>query len=46
MGTGGVLDVCVRLGCGGVSDVGEEWVGDWTRVSRVGWCYVCVSCES
>ena len=29
--TGGVLDVCLCLGCGGVSD---EWVGDWTRVCR------------
>ena len=27
VGTGGVLDVCLCLGCGGVSGVGGEWVG-------------------
>ena len=32
--TGGVLDVCLCLGCGGV---GGEWVGvAWTRVWRSG----------
>ena len=31
--TGGVLDVCLCFGCGGV---GGEWVGAWTRVWRVG----------
>ena len=30
----------------GVGSVGGEWVGGLTRVWRVGWCYVCVSCES
>ena len=32
MGTGGVLDVCLCLGCSGVGGVGGEWVGAWTRV--------------
>ena len=41
--TGGVFDVYLRLGCG---SVGGEWVGAWTRVWRVGWCYVCVRCKS
>ena len=27
--TGGVLDVCLCLGCGGVDG---EWAGAWTRV--------------
>ena len=26
--------------------MGGKWVGAWTRVLRVGWCYVCVSCKS
>ena len=26
VGTGGVLDVCLCLGCGDVGGVGEEWV--------------------
>ena len=34
VGTGGVLDVCLYFGCGGVGGVGGEWVGAWTRV---GW---------
>ena len=29
VGTGGVLDMCLCFGCGGV---GGEWVGAWTRV--------------
>ena len=29
VGTGGVLDVCLCFGSGGV---GGEWVGAWTRV--------------
>ena len=29
LGTGGVLDMCLCFGCGGV---GGEWVGAWTRV--------------
>ena len=28
LGTGGVLDVCLSLDCGGVGGVGGEWVGD------------------
>ena len=27
VGTGGVLDVCLCFGCGGVGGVGREWVG-------------------
>ena len=27
VGVGGVLDVCLCFGCGGVGGVGEEWVG-------------------
>ena len=41
MGTGGVLDVCLCFGCG----VGGESVGGLDQ-GAVGWCYVCVSCES
>ena len=38
--TGGLLDVCLCLGCGGVGgEVIQGSVG-------MGWCYVCVSCES
>ena len=33
---GGVLDLCLCLGCGGVSGVGGERVGAWTRVWRGG----------
>ena len=38
--TGGVLDVCLCLGCGSVGAVGGVcwWFG--TRSGRVGWCYV------
>ena len=32
MGTGGVLDVSLCFGCGGVCGVGWEWVGAFTRV--------------
>ena len=44
VGTGGVLDVCLCFGCGGVG-------GEWGRglepgLGAVGWCYVCVRCES
>ena len=49
VGTGGVCDVCLCFSCGGVGDVG----GGVGRVlvslsvsGRVGWCYVCVCCES
>ena len=35
------------LGLGFTNTVGTgEWVGAWTRVWRVGWCYVCETCES
>ena len=34
VGTGGVFDVCLCLGCGGVGGVGGEWVGAWTRLWR------------
>ena len=27
MGTKGVLDMCLCIGCGGVGGVGGEWVG-------------------
>ena len=32
MGTGGVLDVCLYLGFGGVDGVGVDWVAAWDRV--------------
>ena len=42
VGTGGVLDVCLCLGCSGVGDADGEWVGDldqgleeWTGVMYV-----------
>ena len=41
MGTWEVLDVCLCFGCGGVG----SGYGDWTRVWRGGWCFVCVSCD-
>ena len=43
LGTGGVLDVCLCFGCGGVG--GGEWVGGLDQ-GLEGWGYVCVSCES
>ena len=49
VGTGGVLDVCLCFGCGGVGGVGGEWTGGrglGPESGMVGWCYVCVSCES
>ena len=48
VGTGGVLVVCLSCGCGcvGVDGVGGEWVGNGSGSAEVGWCYVCVSCES
>ena len=36
MGTGGVLDMCLCFGCGGVGGVCGEWVGAWTRVGSGG----------
>ena len=38
VGTGGVLDVCLCFGCSGV--------GRGLGLGVVGWCYVCVKCES
>ena len=38
--TGGVLDMCLCFGCGGVG----RGLGPGSRA--VGWCYVCVRCES
>ena len=47
LGTGGVLYMCLCFGCGGVGGVGGEWVWGLDRGSgAVGWCYVCVRCES
>ena len=46
VGTGGVLDVCLCFGCGGVDGVGGEWVGAGLGSGGVGWCYVCMRCES
>ena len=46
-GVGGVCDMCLCFGCGGVGGVGGEWVGGLGQGSgSVGWCYVCVRCES
>ena len=42
--TGGVLDVCLCFGCGSVGGVSGEWVGGLDQ--GLGWCYVCVRCES
>ena len=42
VGTGGVLDLCLCFGCGGV---GGEWVGALDQ-GRERWSYVCVWCES
>ena len=41
VGTGGVLDMCLCFGCGGVGvgcvvGVGGEWVRVWTRVGSGG----------
>ena len=46
MGTRGVLDACMCLSCGGVWcrwGLGRE-LGPGS--GRLGWCYVCVNCES
>ena len=44
VGTGGVLDMCLCFGCGGVG--GEVGRGLRPGSEAVGWCYVCVRCES
>ena len=44
VGTGGVLDVCLCFGCGGVS--GGVGRGLEPGSGAVGWCYVCVRFES
>ena len=49
LGTGGVLDMCLCFGCGGVGGVGGECprgrvLGQGS--GAVGWCYICVRCES
>ena len=31
LGTGGVLDMCLYFGCGGVGGVGGEWVGGFDK---------------
>ena len=43
MGTVGLLDVCLCLGCGGVGSVGGEWVGglDQGLEGRGGVMFVC-----
>ena len=47
VGTGGVFDMCLCFRWGGVGGVGGEWVGGFGPGSgAVGWCYVCVKCES
>ena len=43
LGTGGVLDMGLCFGCGGVGGVGR---GLGQGSGAVGWCYVCVRCES
>ena len=43
VGTGGVLELCLCLGCGNVGGVGG--VGAWTRSWEGGWCYFGVFCE-
>ena len=44
VGTGGVLDVCLCLGCGGVGGVGGEWVRGLDQ-GLEGWGGVCVSLD-
>ena len=41
VGTGGVLDVCLCFGCGGVGSVGREWVWCLDQCLE-GWGGVCV----
>ena len=44
VGTGGVFDVCLCLGFGGVCGVGGECVCGLDQ-GLEGWCYVCVSSD-
>ena len=46
LGTGGVLDMCLCFGCSGVGGVGGVGRGLGQGSGAVGWCYVCVRCES
>ena len=47
VGTGGVLDMCLCFGCGGMGGVGGGvGRGLGPGSGAVGWCYVCVRCES
>ena len=43
-GTWGKWDMCLCFDCGGEGGVGVERVGG--LVQSLGWCYVCVCCES
>ena len=45
VGTGGVLDVCLCFGCGGWCRWGVGR-GLGPGSGAVGWCYVCMRCES
>ena len=42
-GTGGVLDMCLCFGCGGVGGVDREWVGG-LDLGREWWVVLCL-CE-
>ena len=44
-GTWGI-GICVCVGCGGVGGDGGKWGRLGTGSWRLGWCYVCVCCES
>ena len=45
MGTGGVLDMCLCFGCGGVGGLGGEWVGGLEQgLGAVGGVVLCL-CE-
>ena len=38
VGTGGVLDMCLCFGCGGVDGVGGEWAWTWVGSGGVVLC--------
>ena len=40
--TGGVLDVCLCFGCGGVGGIGGEWVVGWDQGLEVWGCVMSV----